>query len=73
MAERFKLWLQVETIDDEAGKYENEGHPMALGSFPTVREAEERMYLLGALFPDSDIADNEIADLIGYLGERGAA
>lgn len=47
---RYKLWVQVEEIDDEADHYENIEEPICIGDFDSSVEATERLYALGLLF-----------------------
>ena len=35
----YKVWVQVEAIDEEADSFENEGLPDCLGEFDTFEEA----------------------------------
>jgi len=46
---RYKLWLQIEQIDDDADTYENVSEPVCIGDFDTHREAEEKLYGLALL------------------------
>jgi len=36
----FKVWLQIEEIDEDHGTYENRGEPTSLGTFVSLEAAE---------------------------------
>ena len=62
---RYKLWLQIERIDDDADEYENVSEPVCIGDYDTHREAEEKLYALALL--QGGILDSERAYLATLL------
>lgn len=62
---RYKLWLQIEQIDDEADEYENISEPVCIGDYDTHKEAEEKLYALALL--EGGILDSERAYLATLL------
>ena len=38
---KYKVWLQIEEIDDDADHYEDVGEPMPLMDFNTIEDAEK--------------------------------
>ncbi len=44
----YKIWIQVEELDEESDHYENVGEPLALDvGYDTYEEASERLWAIG--------------------------
>ena len=52
----FRVWAQIEQIDDEPEKFTNQGLPDPLGDFETLEEAQEFLRSLPGW--DSDGSDH---------------
>jgi hypothetical protein len=40
VSKRYKVWLQVEELDDDADEYENVSQPACVGDFDSYAEAD---------------------------------
>lgn len=45
----FKVWIQVELVDDEHDHFENQGEPELLGEFKRAAEAQQFAAELGTI------------------------
>ncbi len=46
MAKVYKVWIQIEEIDEENDIYEDATVPHSAGEFPTLKEAETHFHAL---------------------------
>lgn len=40
MMKTYKVWIEIEEIDEENDSYLNKGEPMSIGEFASLEEAE---------------------------------
>jgi hypothetical protein len=56
---RFKVWLEIERLNETTGKGEDMDAPCSLGTFDTYEEAREYAELISQLAPEPDEAGEE--------------
>ena len=49
----YKVWLQVEMIDEDDGVFENVGEPTSLGAFKSLKKAEKLFNKIESEYYDS--------------------